>query len=92
MTCTFGHRRTDPPRLYREKNVPLEPGDLQRLLDEGVTTLYTRSCEAEQYCDHVRSHVLADEAIPAKERYCILRTPRAPCSWLRWRKGTSTAC
>ena len=58
--------KNKPPRLYREKNVPLEPGDLQRLLDESVTTLYTRSSEAQQYCDHVRSHVLADETIPAE--------------------------
>jgi len=65
--------RNHPPRLYREKNVPLESADLRRLLDEGVTTLYTRSCDVEQYCDHVRNHVLADEAIPAMERYCILR-------------------
>ena len=62
-----------PPRLYREKHVPLEPADLQRLLDNNVTTLYTPSSEAQQYCDHVRSHVLADETIPSKERYCILR-------------------
>ncbi len=61
------------PRLYREKHVPLEPGDLQRLLDRSVTTLYARSSEAQQYCDHVRTHVLADETIPAIERYCVLR-------------------
>ena len=68
-----------PPRLYREKNVPLEPTDLQRLLDQGVATLYTRSSEAQQYCDHVRSHVLADEAIPAQDRYCASRMPHAAC-------------
>ena len=61
------------PRLYREKHFPLESGDLQRLLDKNVTTLYTRSSEAQQYCDHVRSRVLADETIPAKDRYCVLR-------------------
>ena len=58
-----------PPRLYREKHVPLEPGDLERLLDESVATLYTPSSEAQCYCDHVRSHVLADETIPVHERY-----------------------
>jgi HD-GYP domain-containing protein (c-di-GMP phosphodiesterase class II) len=62
-----------PPRLYREKNVPLAPSDLQNLLDQDVATLYTRLCEAQDYCDHVRSHVLADEKIPAKDRYCVLR-------------------
>jgi len=65
--------KSTPPRLYRDKSVPLDPGDLQRLLDESVSTLYTRSCEAQQYCDHVRNHVLADETIPAKERYCALK-------------------
>jgi len=62
-----------PPRLYREKHVPMKPADLQRLLAESVTTLYTRSSEAQQYCDHVRSNVLADETIPAAERYCVLK-------------------
>ena len=47
--------------------------DLQNLLDQDVATLYTRLCEAQDYCDHVRSHVLADEKIPAKDRYCVLR-------------------
>ena len=65
--------RSTPPRLYREKSVPLDPADLQQLLDESIVTLYTRSCEAQQYCDHVRSHVLADETIPAKDRYCALK-------------------
>ena len=62
-----------PARLYREKNVPLAPGDLQRLLDERISTLYTPSCEAQQYCDYVRSHVLGDESIPAKDRYGVLK-------------------
>ncbi len=62
-----------PPRLYREKHVPLEPGDLARLLDQNVTTLYTPSSEAQQYCDHVRTHVLIDETIPARDRYRILK-------------------
>lgn len=63
-----GHRAI----MYREKRVPLEPADLQRLLDQSVTTLYTRSSEAERYCDHIRSRVLADESIPASERYGML--------------------
>jgi HD-GYP domain-containing protein (c-di-GMP phosphodiesterase class II) len=65
--------KNHPPRLYREKHVPLEPGDLQRLLGQGVATLYTRSCQAQEYCEHVRNQVLADEAIPARERFCILK-------------------
>ncbi len=65
--------RSRPPRLYREKHVPLEPDDLSRLLDQGVATLYTLAAEAEQYCEHVRSHVLADETIPANERYRVLK-------------------
>ena len=32
-----------------------------------------RSSDAQEYCEHVRSHVLADETIPAKERYCVLK-------------------
>ncbi len=61
------------PRLYREKKVPVELADFQRLLDQGVRTLYTRSSEAQQYCEYVRRHVLADEAIPVKDRYGALR-------------------
>jgi HD-GYP domain-containing protein (c-di-GMP phosphodiesterase class II) len=64
--------KSAPPRLYREKHVPLEPGDLLRLLDQGINTLYTRSSQAQQYRDHVRNTVLADESIPAKDRYCVL--------------------
>jgi HD-GYP domain-containing protein (c-di-GMP phosphodiesterase class II) len=65
--------RNRSPRLYRKKNVPLEPANLQQLLAESVTTLYARAAEAEQYCAHVRSRVLADETIPAADRYCVLK-------------------
>ncbi len=62
-----------PPQLYRERHYPLESIDLERLLDRGIGTLYTRSADAQRYCDHVRSQVLADDRISAKDRYCILR-------------------
>jgi HD-GYP domain-containing protein (c-di-GMP phosphodiesterase class II) len=65
--------KNSPPQLYREKHLPLERTDLQRLLDQSVTTLYTRFSEAQKYCDHVRDYVLADESIPAKDRYCVLK-------------------
>jgi HD-GYP domain-containing protein (c-di-GMP phosphodiesterase class II) len=65
--------KNKPPRLYREKHIPLEAADFQRLLDQSVTTLYTRCSEAEHYCDHVRKNVVADESISAKDRYCILK-------------------
>ena len=65
--------KNSPPLLFREKHVPMEPGDLQRLLHESVTTLYTRSCDAQHYCDHVRSNVLTNESIPPMDRYCILK-------------------
>ena len=60
------------PRLYRESHVPVRPADLQRLLDANITTLYMRSSEAQQYCDHVRNNVLAVETISAADRYCML--------------------
>ncbi len=62
-----------PPRLYREKHIPLERTDLRRLLDQNITTLYTRSSDAQHYCDHVRDYVLADESIPAKDRFGALK-------------------
>ena len=65
--------KQSPARLYREKHVPLLPADLERLLKQHVGTLYTRAADAEQYCEHVRSHVLADETKPASERYGILK-------------------
>jgi HD-GYP domain-containing protein (c-di-GMP phosphodiesterase class II) len=68
----FWPSRNRPPRLFREKNVPMEPGDLKRLLAENVTTLYTPSSHAQQYCEHVRNNVLADESIPPRDRYQIL--------------------
>jgi HD-GYP domain-containing protein (c-di-GMP phosphodiesterase class II) len=65
--------KNSPPCLYREKHLPLEQTDLERLLNQGITTLYTRSAEASQYCDYVRSQVLDDDSIAATERYGILK-------------------
>src|SRR5208283_2463276 len=65
--------KDSPPCLYREKCVPLDPADLQQLLDESVVTLYTPASQAQKYCDLVRNHVLADETIPARERYRALK-------------------
>jgi HD-GYP domain-containing protein (c-di-GMP phosphodiesterase class II) len=65
--------KNKPPCLYREKHIPLQPVDLQRLLDASITTLYTRISEAQQYCEHVRNCVLADETISVRDRYCVLK-------------------
>lgn len=65
--------RSRRARLYRRKDVPLNSLDTEQLLSQGITTLYTPATEATQYCDYVRDRVLADESIPAHERYAILR-------------------
>lgn len=65
--------KAKPPILYREKNVPLGPNEIQRLLGQGIDTLYMRLGEAEVYRDHVQKYVINDESMPAADRYQLLK-------------------
>ncbi|HZZ72630.1 MAG TPA: HD domain-containing phosphohydrolase [Pirellulales bacterium] len=64
--------KSQPARLYRERHIPLRELDLQRLLDQKIDTLYTKSSDAEDYCQHLRTRILDDDTIPAAERYGAL--------------------
>jgi len=62
-----------PARLYRSKDVPIDDEAVARLLGRGIHTLYIATESTENYCDYLRQHVLADEALPVDQRYNVLR-------------------
>ena len=60
-------------KLYRERNVPCEAADLDKLLDAGVQTLYIPVAMARAYREHLKQHVLGDESIPVGNRLQLLK-------------------
>jgi HD-GYP domain-containing protein (c-di-GMP phosphodiesterase class II) len=67
---------TDPAKpavLYRQRSLPLQQDDLNRLLERGVHTLYMRAGEEDSYRRYLRKEVVQNERIPPGDRYKILR-------------------
>lgn len=60
------------PRLFRARNVPLRPVDLNQLLERGIETLYISSADTLSYRNYLREQVLADASLPMTKRYEIL--------------------
>ncbi len=61
--------------LYRDKGIPLNDSDLDSLQARGLTTLYARSDEFENYQRYLRGSldsVLADESVPVVNRFSHL--------------------
>lgn len=61
------------PVLYREKSLPVSDGDLKKLLQRGVRTLYIPQLESSVYREYLRSTVLTNADIPPLQRYQVLR-------------------
>jgi HD-GYP domain-containing protein (c-di-GMP phosphodiesterase class II) len=61
-------------RLYRERNRPVTEGDLNRLTQGGIGTLYIASDAADEYREYLREHVLSRSDLAPIDRYNILRT------------------
>src|SRR5439155_14597847 len=59
--------------LYRERDYPLTPEDLERLRATGVDRLYIRMQDKEAYGEYLRLNVLHDSAVPFSTRMRALR-------------------
>lgn len=60
-----------PPVLYREKRVPLPPGEVERLAARGVETIYIPRGQIADYHLYLRenvSAVIADDSLPLDRR------------------------
>jgi HD-GYP domain-containing protein (c-di-GMP phosphodiesterase class II) len=62
-----------PPILYRGQHLTLEPGDFDRLGDQGVNTLYIRVDDHATYLRFLRETVLGNEDVPAAKKFRILQ-------------------
>jgi HD-GYP domain-containing protein (c-di-GMP phosphodiesterase class II) len=62
-----------PRVLYRQRSLPLQQGDLDRLLERGVQTLYLRSGDEDSYRRYLREELVQNEHLPPSDRYKILR-------------------
>ena len=65
--------RKQTPVLYREHHYPIEAADIRSLSENGIETLYIAQRDSAAYERYVREWVIPDRAIPAAERYKILR-------------------
>ncbi len=61
------------PTLFHKRGTPLDQPALERLLDNGVRTLYVSSAEIDQYNDYLLAEVMANEDRPPLERFELLR-------------------
>jgi HD-GYP domain-containing protein (c-di-GMP phosphodiesterase class II) len=59
--------------LYRGRQYPLEPADLDRLREDGVDRLYIRLEDANSYRDYLCQHVLHQQTVPLAARMQALR-------------------
>jgi HD-GYP domain-containing protein (c-di-GMP phosphodiesterase class II) len=66
------------PVLYRERNQPLEPEDLSRMVKHGTRTLYIRSDAQAEYQRHLFDCVVNNSGATPGQRYQALTT--AACS------------
>ena len=60
-------------KLYRERSVPIETSDFDRLLAQGVETLYIPAVMAKAYREHLKRNVLNDESVPIGNRFRLLK-------------------
>src|SRR5438309_4107340 len=59
--------------LYREREYPLTPEDLERLRASGVDRLYIRIQDKDAYGDYLRENDLHDSGVPFSARMQALR-------------------
>jgi HD-GYP domain-containing protein (c-di-GMP phosphodiesterase class II) len=60
-------------KLYRERSVPIDSNDFNRLLAQGVETLYIPAVMARAYREHLKRNVLNDESVPIGNRFKLLK-------------------
>jgi HD-GYP domain-containing protein (c-di-GMP phosphodiesterase class II) len=59
--------------LYREKHIPLEPADLQRLLERDVHTLFIHFDARAAYAEYLRGALVGNEDIDPVQRFKLLQ-------------------
>jgi len=63
------------PRLYRGADIPFELRDRDRLLSNGLRSLYINVCDHERYQEYLRQNlesILGNEEIPVSDRFTSL--------------------
>ena len=65
--------KNKPSKLYRRRSVPCSAQDFDRLLASGTQTLWIASDTAKSYLEHIKQHVLNDEAVPIGRRLQVLK-------------------
>lgn len=59
--------------LYRESSYPLDQDDLDRLVTQGVHTLYIPSAKCPTYQKYLRDVVVKNERLPPVQRFSVLK-------------------
>jgi HD-GYP domain-containing protein (c-di-GMP phosphodiesterase class II) len=67
------HRSGAAPLLYHERGHTIEQGEVERLIEGGVRTLFVTAADAVKYGVYLREVVLCDERLSPVRRYEILR-------------------
>jgi HD-GYP domain-containing protein (c-di-GMP phosphodiesterase class II) len=75
MECDLFIQRPGCPyaELYRGSTYPLEAGDIEKLMQDGVDHLFIRAEDAEAYRHYLCEHVLNNKCVPAPARMKALR-------------------
>jgi HD-GYP domain-containing protein (c-di-GMP phosphodiesterase class II) len=60
-------------KLYRERSVPIKTGDFNRLMAQGIDTMYIPAVMARAYREHLKRYVLNDESVPIGNRFRLLK-------------------
>ncbi|MCS7305624.1 MAG: HD domain-containing protein [Thermoguttaceae bacterium] len=61
------------PVLFREANYPLDETDLERLLSQGVHTLYIPAGKCRSYQEYLRKGVLRNPRLRPTQRFALLK-------------------
>lgn len=62
-----------PAKLYRQRNVPCNAEDLDRLLASGVQTLWIPIDMSRSYREHLKQNILNDDTVPIGQRLHVLK-------------------
>ncbi|MHC4398756.1 MAG: HD-GYP domain-containing protein [Planctomycetota bacterium] len=76
-----------PVVMFRERSYPLEGGELDRLTDAGVETLYIPVAAHEAYRTYLRDSVIHNDQLTPQQRYKVLRIANRAVFQAVFRRG-----
>jgi len=79
-----------PPILYREANYPLDETDLDRLLSQGIQTLYIPAAKCRSYQQYLRKVVLRNSRLRPAQRFTLLKRANRAMFESAFRSGLPT--